>query len=213
MYVADTGNNLVRQVTPSGQVTTFVGGGTAGFLVGDGIPVVGVTLYAPTSLLTTIDGQTLYLVEQSSCLIRNITTAGGVSTFAGSTCAANVASATDGEALSATFSAGLSSMVQDASGNLFVQDGCSIRKISTSGVVSSFAGNGTCPVYSQTNDGLQTDALIGAGPMTIDPWTGTIYSSDGSRIRKVWYPASQAPATQAPVTAQARRRRSTNPRA
>ena len=61
VYVADTGNNRIRKVTPEGQVTTLAGDGTAGYADGPAAQArfdapVGVAVGKDGALLVTDDG-------------------------------------------------------------------------------------------------------------------------------------------------------------
>ena len=51
MYIADTGNNLIRKVTIStGIITTIAGDGGTGSYSGDNGPATSATLYRPTGV-------------------------------------------------------------------------------------------------------------------------------------------------------------------
>ncbi len=135
LYVADTGNSTIRKITPSGVVTTLAGtAGVHGSTDGTGTSA---SFYYPYGV--TLDtGGNVYVADSSNNTIRKITPAGVVSTLAGT---AGVAGSADGDGASASFHSPMSIML-DPSGFLFVVD-CdnnTIRKITVSGVVTTFAG-------------------------------------------------------------------------
>ena len=77
IYVADTGNNRIRKVTPAGEVTTLAGNGTAGSVNGTG---AGALFNSPMRLA--VDGSgNVYVTELLKRRIRKITPAGVVTTF------------------------------------------------------------------------------------------------------------------------------------
>jgi sugar lactone lactonase YvrE len=77
VYVADGGgNNCIRKVTPAGVVTTFVGGGSPGFLDGTGASV---WFNQPTAMACNPSGN-LYVCDRWNHAIRKITPAGVVTT-------------------------------------------------------------------------------------------------------------------------------------
>lgn len=69
VFIADRGNNRLRQVTSAGVISTLSGDGTSGFS-GDGGPATGATLSAPTSLAS--GRGALHLVDQSNHRIRTV---------------------------------------------------------------------------------------------------------------------------------------------
>ena len=88
LYVADTFNNHIRKITPTGVVTTIAGDGTEAQFNGPiGVAVDGdratARLHSPNTIAVDSDGN-LYVVEDSN-RIREITPGGVVSTLAGST--------------------------------------------------------------------------------------------------------------------------------
>jgi sugar lactone lactonase YvrE len=132
LFVSDLVNNKIRKITPTGMVSTFAGNGTAGNT--DGIGVLASFNY-PTSLALDSNGN-LYVSDSGNRTIRKITPDGVVSTFAGNGLRGEV----DGIGISAGF-IGVTSLVFDSSGILYVTDGNKIRKITPDGMVSTFVGN------------------------------------------------------------------------
>ena len=173
VFVADRNNNLIRKISPTGLVSTFVGT-TAGFI--DGSPSFAKFL-APVSVTVDNDGN-LYVVDRDNFAIRKVTSSGFVSTIT-----SNVSGFADGDRFFARFNIPVG-MTTDALGNIYVADTFNhkIRKISTSGFVTTIAGS-----TSGFKDGSITEAQF-ANPqdVAIDAF-GNLYVSDtgNSRIRKI----------------------------
>jgi sugar lactone lactonase YvrE len=87
IYVSDTGNDLIRKITPDGTVTTFAGKIAAGNTNGTGTAA---TFNIPQGLAIDANNN-LYVADARNNLIRQITPSGVVSTFAGSGHAASFA--------------------------------------------------------------------------------------------------------------------------
>jgi sugar lactone lactonase YvrE len=81
LYVADTNNNRMRKVTPSGIISTVAGNGIQGFS-GDGGPATSASLYQPVGVAVDATGN-LYIADWINCRIRKVSTAGIISTVAG----------------------------------------------------------------------------------------------------------------------------------
>ena len=95
LYVADTGNNRIRKITPDGQVSTVAGNGTAGYIDG---PVDKAQFNGPIGLAVS-DGGDIYVADTYNDVIRMITTEGQVTTIAG----AGTPGYADGEQKAALF--------------------------------------------------------------------------------------------------------------
>ncbi len=176
LYVADIGSATIRRVTPGGVVTTFAGSGNNGNTDGTGTAA---SFTQPAGIA--IDGSgNLYVSSASSHVIRRITPAAVVTTFAG---AAGVAGATDATGALARFSAPRGTAV-DRSGNIFVADNGNqtIRRITPGGAVTTFAGT----PGSLVTDGTGTAAgFRGPTGIAVDA-AGNLYVSDISQtIRKI----------------------------
>jgi sugar lactone lactonase YvrE len=133
LYVTDTRQLSIRKVTPAGVVTTVAGTvGVVGSVNGPGA----VALFSnPTGIACDAAGN-VYVAD--GLLLRKITPAGLVSTFAGGT-----AGSADGTGTAAQIS-NLEALTIDGSGNLYAVDyssnnGQSIRKITPAGVVTTLA--------------------------------------------------------------------------
>jgi sugar lactone lactonase YvrE len=134
LYVTDTSNFKIRKITSAGVVTTFAGSGTTGTLDATGTAAS----FQNISNITVDSSGNLYVVESTAQTIRKITSAGVVTTLAGSGTSAYV----DGTGTAASFQQ-IGGITVDSSGNLYVTEsggGNTIRKITSAGVVTTFAG-------------------------------------------------------------------------
>jgi sugar lactone lactonase YvrE len=176
LYVADTGNNIIRKITASGVVTTFAGSGATGSDDGNGINA---SFNSPNAVVVDASG-TLFVADSFNHKIRKITAAGVVSTFAGS----GTSGSDDATGIDASFFQPWDIAV-DASGNLYVADfnNHKIRKITIAGVVSTFAGSGTTGSSDATGTAATFFRPTG---ITFDN-SGTMYVVDSGnhKIRKI----------------------------
>ena len=178
LYVADTGNFTIRKINiSSGQVTTLAGSpGQTG--VGDG---PGGLFGSPIGIAVDASG-TVYVADSCNHTIRMITAGGVVSTVAGSPSTRGYADGT-GSAASFDTPGGLA---VDGSGNLFVADTLNntIRKVTSGGVVTTFAGS---PGVYGAFDGTGTGATFNLpGSVAVDG-AGNVYVADtfNNALRKI----------------------------
>jgi streptogramin lyase len=133
VYVADNFNNVIREISPSGVVTTFAGDGNPGYTDG---PAASAEFYGPQAIAIDAQGN-LYVCDVGNSVIRKITQAGTVSTFAGNGTRGYI----NGDVTAAEFN-NPQGIAVDASGNVYVADRTTsvIRKISTAGKVITLSG-------------------------------------------------------------------------
>ncbi|MDN3584027.1 NHL repeat-containing protein [Mucilaginibacter flavus] len=165
IYVADFSNNMIRKITPAGVVSTLAGSGTAGYDDGAGATA---TFNNPRSIAIGADGN-LYVADMGNNLIRKVTTAGVVTTFAGNRAASQVDNTTG---TSASFNKP-SGITVDAAGNLYVADAMNyaIRKISAAGAVITYLGDTRHRVVG-TPSAISIDAK---GNMFVTDQTGRVF--------------------------------------
>jgi len=158
-------------------VTTLAGTGTAGYLDGN----TTVAMFNSPHGVAVDNAGNVYVTDTSNYRIRKITPDGNVSTLAGD----GTQGFADGPAGSAKFN-GLIDLVLDSSGNIYVTDFYNnrIRKVTSTGDVSTFAGNGISGFADGNNTVAQFKNPAG---LAIDT-SGHIYVADqnNNRIRQIF---------------------------
>jgi len=135
VYVADTGNDTIRKITPAGVVTTLAG--TAG-MTGSTDGIGAAALFSGPQAVVTDGAGNIYVADEGNSTIRKITPAGVVITLAGT---AGMTGSSDGMGAAARFFAPRG-VATDNAGNVYVADSYNdtVRKITPAGVVTTLAG-------------------------------------------------------------------------
>jgi sugar lactone lactonase YvrE len=179
VYVADTDNATIRRITAGGTVSTFAGkGGEIG--VADGTGTVA-RFNNPSSIFIDSLGNAL-IADTGNHTIRRMTPGGSVTTLAGTPGTFGNA---DGVGSGAQFNFP-NAAVADSAGNIYVADSVNhtIRKITSSGVVSTLAGLALqAGVVDGTGSAARFNFPIG---VAVDS-AGNLYVSDYGNftIRKI----------------------------
>jgi len=163
-------------------ISTVAGNGKGGFS-GDGGPATAAKLTLPTGVAEDAAGD-LYIADTLNFRIRKVTPAGIITTVAGTGIPGFTG---DGGAATKARLREPSSPALDTGGNLYFADSENdrIRRISTSGIISTVAGNGSCG--KKGNGGPATAAqLCDPSAVAIDT-AGNLYIADSgnNEIRKV----------------------------
>jgi sugar lactone lactonase YvrE len=132
LYVADTGNNAIRKVTPQGAVSTLAGDGLAGDKDGKG---ANAQFNGPVGVAVDAAG-VVYVADTYNDRIRRIARDGTVTTIAGG----KHAGLADGAAAQARFDTP-TGLAISAAGDLYIADTANhaIRKLGKDGTVSTIA--------------------------------------------------------------------------
>lgn len=170
LYVADTRNNKIRKISPTGLVTTLAGTGSYG--VKDAANPLQATFGNPVGIAVDSQGN-LFIADHLTSIIRKIALSGQVTTIAGDV---NNAGLVDGNGKNAWFNKPYGLEI-DRKGNLYVADehNHAIRKIFPNGDVVTLGGNGVVG----SKDGNKTVSTFN------NPWdvaidsVGNIYIMDG----------------------------------
>jgi len=162
-------------------IATYAGNGTAGYS-GDGGAATSAELHAPGGLIY-FSGN-LYISDLDNNRIRMVNASGTISTFAGNGTAGYSG---DGDAATSAEINTPKGLAVDASGNIYIADEANnrIRKVNTSGIISTVAGNGTAG-YSG-DGGAATSAEINSPYGVAIDASGNLYIADeaNNRIRMV----------------------------
>jgi hypothetical protein len=182
LYIADTGNCVIRKVNRKGIITTVVGNGAAAY-GGDGGPALLASLRYPTDVAFGPDGD-LYIADYFSAAVRKVNSAQFITTVAG-----NGTQGYSGDAGSARQASlhGPVRVVLDGGGNLYIEtDGDGrVRQVNTDGIIHTIAGNGKLG-FSGDGGPAALASLHGPYGMAIDR-RDTLYLADtgNNRVRVI----------------------------
>ncbi|MBO9541711.1 SBBP repeat-containing protein [bacterium] len=183
LYIADYSNHRIRKVTPGGIITTVAGNGSAGY-TGDGGAAVTTSLNNPRRIA--IDSSNnLYIADTSNYRIRKVTPGGIISTIAGN---GSSGSSGDGGSATAAQIGSIYGVAVDGAKNVYLADygNWRIRKVTSGGIISTFAGTGS-PGASSDGGAAASSTLYYVYDITADT-TGNVYIADSNgshRIRLV----------------------------
>lgn len=198
LYVADTGNSLIRIITPDGNINLFAGNVAYGLptqgWTGDGGPAIGAQLQLPVGIA--VDGAgNLYIADSANNAIRKVTTDGNIQTIAGLGPTAPGFAGDTAAATAANLNGPLDVAV-DSNGSVYVADtnNANVRKITSDGNINTIAGttnnlNGVVTVnfgFSGDSGAATSAELAGPAGVAVDS-SGNIYIATyaDNRIRKI----------------------------
>ena len=194
LYIADTFNNRVRQVSPSGRITTVAGDGSSGSPA-SGVPATQVGLFWPSGVAVDRAGN-LYISDRGNTIIRKVSPDGLIHTVVGqyrSTCGGCPGAFNgDGRLGTETLIGVVFGLAVDPEGALYFANVANhtVRRLGLDGRVTTVAGNRTVSYSGDggppTQAGIADPMGLAFGPdgaLYIATAHGTAISSD--RIRRV----------------------------
>lgn len=188
LYIADLGNNRVRKVDTSGNITTVAGNGNVVYS-GDGVQATTTTVHSPGGIALDPQGN-LYISEGADARVRKVDTNGIINTIAGQT-KKTVGYSGDGGLATAAELSNPIGLVIDSAGDLFIADSGNsrIRKVDGSGVITTYAGITGTASTPVGDGGPATSAYLGTvRGLTLDA-SGNLYLTDsvsnGAHVRKI----------------------------
>jgi RHS repeat-associated protein len=176
IYLADSFNNRIRKIDPTGVITTIAGNGIAGYS-GDGGPATQATVSAPTGMALAPDG-TLYFAEPGNQRVRKISPTGIITTVAGT--GTTGFSGDGGPATQAQLNYPWGVAVAP-DGSLYIADyqNARVRKVATDGVVTTVAGTGIIGFSGDGGPANQARLNLVWGGVHVDD-NGVLYIADTS---------------------------------
>jgi len=178
IYLADVFNYRVRKINTAGIITTIAGNGISGPL-GDGGPATAAYLNDPEGIAFDPYGS-LYIADGNR--IRKIDTAGIITTVAGT---GVTGFSGDGGPATAAQLFGSGGVAFDGFGNMYIGDDSRVRKVNTSGIITTIAGTGMGGFSG--DGGPATLAQFSSISSVIADSYGNLYVSDSpnQRVRKI----------------------------
>lgn len=177
-----TSLNCAFSLTPGDTLTRLAGTSAAGFS-GDGGPAIAARLSSPHSIAVDTSGN-LYIADTVNSRIRKVTPGGTIATVAGNGTAGY--SGDGGPAVTAQLN-NPGGVALDTAGNLYIFDSGNfrVRKVSTNGIISTVAGNGTRGFSGDGGPATQAQ-ITPANGLALDS-SGNLYIVDTAdqRIRMV----------------------------
>lgn len=165
IYIADLGSSSIRKVNKAGIINVFAGGGHG---LSNGVPATKVAFYfqAYHNGLAVDKAGNVYFADNGNQRIVKVDTAGIFTTVAGN---GNKGYTGDGDPATSAELAAPTDVAFDRAGNMYIADSLNfvVRKVDSSGTISTFAGNGECCGYGDTGDGGPATRADMASPTSL----------------------------------------------
>jgi hypothetical protein len=184
IYFADNANFAIRKISPAGIITTFAGDGSGVHAhTGDGGPATAARMMGCVYVALDKFGN-LFFTDGNS-RVRKVSSSGIITTYAGYSA---IGYAGNGVAATTAALSGPCGIVCDTAGNVYFSDQTNqiIRKISTSGIITTIAGRPTQSGFSGDGGAATAAKLRTPGGLSIDA-AGNLYVADqgNNRIRMI----------------------------
>jgi len=180
LYIADTGNQLIRAVSGA-VITTFAGNGSVGF-GGDGGAATSAMFRWPNALAIDASGA-LLVCDSGNARVRRIS-AGLIQTVAGN---GMQGFAGDGGAATSAELDTPTGLAVGSDGRIFVADSHNqrIRAIATNGVIATFAGNGVTGYAGDSGPATAAELALPRGLLVTSGGAVIFADSNNQRLRMV----------------------------
>jgi sugar lactone lactonase YvrE len=166
LYMAETGANRVRKVSPDGTITTVAGvggprcsGPTVCLPLGDGGPAVKAALYFPTSVAVD-DAGNLFIADYANLRVRKVSPDGIITTYAGNGGWPGWPGVGGDGGPAVAIPIVPQNLAVDRAGNLLIAEGTygSIRKVSPDGIIRTVFDPGKSTVFFDLITAMAVDA-------------------------------------------------------
>jgi uncharacterized protein (TIGR03437 family) len=178
VYIADLNNSRIRKIGVNGMIATVAGTGTAGYS-GDGGAAVAAMLNQPQAVALDASGN-LIIADTQNRRIRSVNASSGIITTIAGTGTEGF-SGDGGLATQAEVGQSVDLAV-DASGNIYFADSSQqrVRKIATTGIITTVAGNGTAGYSGDGASALLAELDI---PISVAvDGSNNVYIADGNNF-------------------------------
>jgi hypothetical protein len=168
LFIADSGNNVIRQVDPTGAITTVAGTGTSGYS-GDGGPATSAELAYPEGVA--VDGaDNLFVADSGNQRIRMVTPGGVITTVAGNGTSGYAGDGGPATSASLTYPGGIAA---DPAGDLLIADTFNYRIRLVPGVASSVG-------YTISGQATLSGSGLGGVAITLSGSASSTATTNGS---------------------------------
>ena len=172
LYISSPDLHVIRKVDTNGKITTFAGTGGQAW-DGDGDLATKALFNGPHGLAFDASGN-LYVADRNNHVVRKIDTNGIITTVAGK--GGDSGFSGDGGAATSAQIREPYDVVFDAAGNMYISTYRRIRKVDTSGIISTIAGDGGESYRGE--GGLATSATIANPANMVFDKSGKLYFAD-----------------------------------
>lgn len=183
LYIADTGNGLIRQLTPDGRLITVAGNGANGFQPGEGVPARSVRLNRPSAVIPGKDGS-FYIADRDNHRIRKVDVDGNIRTYAGTGTAGY-----NGDGMLAVQSQlnEPAKIALAADGGLYIADTDNhrVRMVRSDGFITTIAGTGNIGLSGDNGPVALAQLRFPAGAALAPDGDLYVVDEGNNRIRKI----------------------------